>query len=94
MWILRLIAKMLVLPLRIVVALAILIMWVVIYAGSYAAGAGIWLCGICCVIALCTKMFACAIFFAVVLIAMLLALFGAANIQLLLQTIQGKLRKI
>ena len=94
MWILRLIAKILVLPLKILVALAMLIMWVVIYAGSYVCGAAIWLCGICCIIALVSKMFACAIFFAAVLIAMLAALFGAANIQLLLQTIQAQLRKI
>ena len=94
MWILRLIAKILVLPLRIVVALAMLIMWVAIYAGSYVVGAAVWLCGICCIIALVSKMFGCAIFFAAVLIVMFAALFGAANIQLLLQAIQGKLRKI
>ncbi len=94
MWILRLMAKILVLPLKILVALTMLIMWVVIYAGSYVCGAAIWLCGICCIIALVSKMFACAIFFAAVLVAMLAALFGAANIQLLLQTIQAQLRKI
>lgn len=94
MWILRFVLKILVLPLLLVIDIATLITKASIYVGCYVAGAALWLCGICCVLALIFKMIPCAIFFAAVIVVMLLCLFAAANVQLLLESAHGALKKI
>ena len=94
MWILRFLLKILTLPLILVLNIVVLIMKASIFVGCYVAGAAVWLCGICCVIALFSKMIPCAIFFAAVIVVMLLCLFAAANVQLLLESAHGALKKI
>ena len=94
MWILRFLLKLLTLPLILVLDIVILIMKASIFVGCYVAGAAVWLCGICCVIALFSKMIPCAIFFAVVLAVMFVCLFAAANIQLFLEAARRVLKSV
>ena len=94
MWILRFLLKLLTLPLILVLDIVILIMKASIFVGCYVAGAAVWLCGICCVIALFSKMIPCAIFFAVVLLVMIASLYLAADIQWYIQRAVGALKRI
>ena len=94
MWIIRFFVKIIVLPLLLVVDVATLVTKISIFVGCYVVGAAVWLCGICCVIAIFLKMYSHAIVFAVVLGLMFLCLFAAANVQLLLESFHGVLKKI
>lgn len=94
MWIMRFLLKIIVLPLLLVIDVMALITKASIFVGCYVAGAAVWLCGICCVLAIIFKMIPCAIFFAVILALMLVCLFLAANLQLILESAHGVLKRI
>ena len=94
MWIMRFLLKIIVLPLLLVIDVMTFITKASIFVGCYVAGAAVWLCGICCVFAIIFKMIPCAIFFAVILALMLACLFLAANLQLILESAHGVLKRI
>ncbi|RKM55718.1 hypothetical protein D6853_09185 [Butyrivibrio sp. X503] len=94
MWIMRFLLKIIVLPLLLVVDVLTLVTKASIFVGCYVAGFAVWLCGICCVLSIVFKMIPCAIFFGAILIAMFICLFAAANIQLLLESAHGVLKRV
>ena len=94
MWIMRFLLKIIVLPLLLIVDALTLITKASIFVGCYVVGAAVWLCGICCILSIVFKMIPCAIFFAGLLVLMIVTLFAAANIQLFLETTHRVLKRV